>query len=467
LCCPNFNLHTPFLDLDVNLFLRDHRKRVAIFIGAYFVVGALFTYFLTPAAVLMILPMIYCVLRFDQVLSMRPGYPLFSLLFAMSAWGFQAASTIYWVTEFSTQPDRPWPYAAVAAVFAAGFVWTLVAYRDAKSRGDSPTLQANAALFCFLFSVGVGDFTSRVLLHFYQDTPVNVPDFLFGPVHFIPTGLILFYRRAVHRQLGTRWLQRRVRDEGILFTSAEEERGELEEVERAMASNADLDELIRAESWDDSFSLLMYSAGNGFDDAVLRLLVDRSSNLSDIAIARKPADPNKCSRTMQRTATHFAAQNGHLAALTMLIEHGADANCADANGFHPIYLAALKGHVECVRLLLDHGAYGADLDQQVLLVAQGKNHTEVVELLLQEGGYNTQEWMGMSLENFKARPSENNGKARHSSFGLKGADNSEAQQRWGDLDSQYQQQQQREEEPDQVMFDSGNMPVLRASLSYQ
>ena len=82
-----------------------------------------------------------------------------------------------------------------------------------------------------------------------------------------------------------------------------------------------------------------------------------------------------------------------------MINAGADVNKLDADGISPLYMAALKGHVAMVGLLLDSGAYGADFNQEILLIVEGKGHTKVAELLVQEGGvHDTDQWMGLTAE---------------------------------------------------------------------
>jgi hypothetical protein len=56
----------------------------------------------------------------------------------------------------------------------------------------------------------------------------------------------------------------------------------------------------------------------------------------------------------------------------------------------------MNGHVDCVRLLLNAGAYAADLNQEVLLIAEECGHHSVVELLVAEGAArDTSKWMGL------------------------------------------------------------------------
>ena len=82
----------------------------------------------------------------------------------------------------------------------------------------------------------------------------------------------------------------------------------------------------------------------------------------------------------------MAAQNGHTAIVTLLLQNKADVNQAEQRGHMPLWISALRGHVEVVRVLLSHP--NIDIDYQDLSGVTARwaacqNHnSEVVELLL-------------------------------------------------------------------------------------
>ena len=64
------------------------------------------------------------------------------------------------------------------------------------------------------------------------------------------------------------------------------------------------------------------------------------------------ADVDAAARSCGRTALHRAAEAGHLAAVTALLDGGADATLAARNGVCALQAAASRGHLEIVSLLL-------------------------------------------------------------------------------------------------------------------
>ncbi|WP_372459633.1 ankyrin repeat domain-containing protein [Agromyces cavernae] len=59
---------------------------------------------------------------------------------------------------------------------------------------------------------------------------------------------------------------------------------------------------------------------------------------------------------MSRSALHYAAAEADDEAVARSLDHGADPNAADANGWTPLHFAAQSHSLSSIHLLLDAGA---------------------------------------------------------------------------------------------------------------
>lgn len=80
---------------------------------------------------------------------------------------------------------------------------------------------------------------------------------------------------------------------------------------------------------------------------------------------------------------HEAAQEGTIKTVKYLLNKKLTVNAQDANGNTPLHYAAQEGHIEIVRLLLAHGAEHLPNKHHNLAydIAQMKGHTEVASIL--------------------------------------------------------------------------------------
>lgn len=67
------------------------------------------------------------------------------------------------------------------------------------------------------------------------------------------------------------------------------------------------------------------------------------------------------------TLLHLAANSDDPTSLLILLDHGANIDWQNAEGFTPLHVAALWGREEAVRLLLEEGADPAICDEDELL----------------------------------------------------------------------------------------------------
>eukprot|EP00435_Cladocopium_sp_Y103_P072762 s30_g41.t1 len=138
------------------------------------------------------------------------------------------------------------------------------------------------------------------------------------------------------------------------------------------------------------------------------LLVCQKNRLDEVELLlHRPQDPE--TRDAEgKAALHFAAEEGHLQCVELLLEAGARLDLQqELTGTAPLHLAAEQGHLAVVRLLLQRGAdkdlarhvevvkllldVGADKDKAsavgatALHLAALNGHMEVVHLLLRAG----------------------------------------------------------------------------------
>lgn len=84
------------------------------------------------------------------------------------------------------------------------------------------------------------------------------------------------------------------------------------------------------------------------------------------------------------TALAWAATNGHLDCVQLILDHNADVNHANIFGRTALIEAAYKGHTDCVRVLLARRAdvnHASNSSNTALDYAERGNHSEIVKLI--------------------------------------------------------------------------------------
>ncbi|XP_005092878.2 ankyrin repeat, PH and SEC7 domain containing protein secG [Aplysia californica] len=111
---------------------------------------------------------------------------------------------------------------------------------------------------------------------------------------------------------------------------------------------------------------------------------------SDVLSRLLPLHPRMSySDSAGRRAIHYAAKNGHLTCVELLLKAGAISNCADGTGFTPLHLACDNGHVDIVSLLVRQCAHinscRTELGESAVHAAAKAGHVQVMEQLLAYG----------------------------------------------------------------------------------
>ena len=96
-----------------------------------------------------------------------------------------------------------------------------------------------------------------------------------------------------------------------------------------------------------------------------------------LKMVSKGADVNKTGWT----PLHYAASNGHVAVIKLLIENHAYIDAESPNGSTPLMMAAMYGTVDSVKLLLDEGADPSLKNQKGLTALEFARTAERVDSL--------------------------------------------------------------------------------------
>lgn len=146
-----------------------------------------------------------------------------------------------------------------------------------------------------------------------------------------------------------------------LFVAAE--KGEIATVQKFLDGGGDVNAADK-----NKLTLLNWAAYGGSLDLV-KILVAKGADVN------AHANPKAWTPLMNASATGFAL------VATFLLDHGAQVNTLDADGYSPLSFAAEKKHPDIVRLLL---ARGADGGNALVMMARTKQ-IDTLNLLIESG----------------------------------------------------------------------------------
>ena len=119
-------------------------------------------------------------------------------------------------------------------------------------------------------------------------------------------------------------------------------------------------------------------------DDLLQILVGFSQSFSKTPVN---SQPYFCADCKDLNILHIAARTGLINVTKRLIQRGCAVEDRDSHGFTPLTLAAERGHLAAVRMLLEAGADinspGSDLTPLSMAIKQ--SHYSVISLLLERG----------------------------------------------------------------------------------
>jgi hypothetical protein len=335
-------------DLSVNLFLRRNSRRAALFISLWAVYYAFLVITGNNPAFAVTFPVfLYALIRWRSCIEMKPGYPLltevFMALLALDLVGHGG----YWLVSAHTNAEQ-WPSYLVFVCYLSGTLLVFFSHRVALQRDDTPTMALNTAMYSYLFFVGFFYLLYAVLFTTVNNWNGSIAVWLIGPIHLLPTGGIIIFRRSFRRRLGKRWLEMGSKKNGFQHIAKEQdiapEHGNLAAVEAALAAQNDLNEHNFHLGTYDEFTLLILACFNGHEDAV-NLLLSQESVLV-----------NKGSLHQNWSPLYVAAMGGHSSIAALLIRHGADVHATSTDGECALLVATMNGHTQIIQQLMEEGA---------------------------------------------------------------------------------------------------------------
>jgi hypothetical protein len=209
-------------DVNANVCIGSHR-RVLLVIALFWIGNVSYWALLdNPSFWLEALPYTYLLLRFQSVLDLKRGFPRFSQLMTLTL-GLELLAEVPENVADALHSNPKWPLLLVGLyVFCGGCCVGLV-HQQARWQDESLTISLNMGIYTYLFFQGTEYLLYYALVSYYYDASVSIPEWLFGPVHIVPTFIMFASRRAIFKLIGKRWLKGRkfLFDDGWHFLEAE------------------------------------------------------------------------------------------------------------------------------------------------------------------------------------------------------------------------------------------------------
>ena len=121
-----------------------------------------------------------------------------------------------------------------------------------------------------------------------------------------------------------------------------------------------------------------------------RVMIVMAALLFVLGCQAKPPteDSTKSSTFVEAQPLHFAAADGDVESVTLLLDRGAKINATTQDGWTALHFACLHGDKGLVQLLLDRGAdvsMTTTAGVSALSIATSEGDRDIIELLLDRG----------------------------------------------------------------------------------
>ena len=124
------------------------------------------------------------------------------------------------------------------------------------------------------------------------------------------------------------------------------------------------------------------------DEVFLDACIEGDLDLVKRWLSNNKVDVNVKDYINERSGIHYAALNGRVDVVKVLLQNGADVNDVDVLEWTALHCAAKKGHVGVVKVLIQNGADVNAVDEEkstALHYAARYGHVDVAKVLIQKG----------------------------------------------------------------------------------
>lgn len=218
-------------DLDINAYLRRNQCRVILFslvwVISFGIQACTLPQPIGQSSWLPALPFLALLFKYTSIVTMQPGYPLFTeLVLAGLVLNFVDFTIFAFDNGFAPSTSgqlgiRKW-ILSVSALLNTGFVFSVMCYHSPRRSADSmdaattASLQFKLTIYAYLFSYGLANAVLTAVYLSVPGPPMNTEErayfglqWAFSVVNLVPSILFFVWKHEIMRALGLNWLARR------------------------------------------------------------------------------------------------------------------------------------------------------------------------------------------------------------------------------------------------------------------